>query len=93
MTEPATTTAGRPIPARRLEIVLGGPARPLALTAYEADLLSTVIPGALDTCREQNHVNPPADEIDEQADRDKIADLTTLYRRLREHAGFSPTGP
>lgn len=70
---------------RRLEIFMGGPARPIDLTAREADTLCS----AMDVQIEQFQMEALRDGGD-PLDPEIIENFRALRARLQRHAGYNP---
>lgn len=69
---------------RRLEMIVGGPARPFPLTVDEAHSLAC----ALDYYVEALRTVPAEQPGDETVDAQTRAELRELQARLYRHAGF-----
>lgn len=78
-----TTSLGR-----RLELILGGPARPFDLTVREANMLDDALELLDESHRRGERECPPEDAMDAQSDSETHAHIYDLRRRLRRFAGY-----
>lgn len=74
--------------ARRMEIVLGGPKRPIELTVREADVIGDALEVYAEYMKKATRDAPPNDVEDMQSDSEGLARIHDLRQRFLEFAGY-----